>query len=305
MEIKYFTIEDNRNMERMLADYYRLKSEISHRDIVASSNIASEYQNVTNFLSKMRDALDFVKSSTAVAFDGADITPKVFSLMKDAYEYADSIVTLTGGFNKQLINLLEETRTEPLKLEIMPVDFYESASRAPLKNNIIKDAILQCCDGFELNDAMQNIKVSDVVRVVENAEKYMELYDIDKSNIAESTLRVFVSERDYGTAHVIANFYGEKTQEQEYSKDWSAQIVESSDGFVLNRDPLTPENMSYINSRVEKGNEIRDDNVPQETTIDPARAQGNVRLEEFSDIGTIEEDSGYIVKKKDEFMLDR
>ena len=43
------------------------------------------------------------------------------------------------------------------------------------KNNIIKDAILQCCDGFELNDAM-NIKVSDVVRVVENAEKYMELY---------------------------------------------------------------------------------------------------------------------------------
>ena len=56
MEIKYFTIEDNRNVERMLADYYRLKSEISHRDIVASSKIVSEYQNVTNFISKMRDS---------------------------------------------------------------------------------------------------------------------------------------------------------------------------------------------------------------------------------------------------------
>lgn len=75
----------------------------------------------------------------------------------------------------------------------------------------------------------------------------------------------------------------EKTKEQE-----PAEIVESSDGYVMAMSKMTPQNEKQLQSRIENGNEVIHHETARETTTDPAQVKPNVKLETAQNKGTQE-----------------
>lgn len=75
----------------------------------------------------------------------------------------------------------------------------------------------------------------------------------------------------------------EKVKEQE-----PAEIVESSDGYVMAMSKMTPQNEKQLQSRIENGNEVIHHETARETTTDPSQVKPNVKLETAQNKGTQE-----------------
>lgn len=369
-----FTFEDHRSIQQMLDDHERLRQEIDKRsleEIVLSNDygelsnsdrkIVEDYSESKFFLTATRKALDFTKSSTMeVLADSPDsnMDTKCATLFNSEKEYAEAMVTLTGGFNERMMKELEATRTEPFHSVFMQENEYNATVQAPLENRVVKAAIEK-----EMGDGniMQNRTVSDLVDVIVYTRDIEAEYYINNDNVIDDTLAAFFDENENGRLNTIDidryNEHLRKEQEQQRENEISAQqaaelyqsgyrstdeeriqkefmytatqaaalcimikayeenglnekaveqaekeikdkeipvqIVESSDGFVMNTDrEITAENVKDFNQKVENGNEVIHNEVPAETTIDTAEVRGKVKYEQNDDIGTVEKKQG-------------
>lgn len=369
-----FTFEDHRSIQQMLDDHERLRQEIDKRsleEIVLSNDygelsnsdrkIVEDYSESKFFLTATRKALDFTKSSTMeVLADSPDsnMDTKCATLFNSEKEYAEAMVTLTGGFNERMMKELEATRTEPFHSVFMQENEYNATVQAPLENRVVKAAIEK-----EMGDGniMQNRTVSDLVDVIVYTRDIEAEYYINNDNVIDDTLAAFFDENENGRLNTIDidryNEHLRKEQEQQRENEISAQqaaelyqsgyrstdeeriqkefmytatqaaalcimikayeenglnekaveqaekeikdkeipvqIVESSDGFVMNTDrEITVENVKDFNQKVENGNEVIHNEVPAETTIDTAEVRGKVKYEQNDDIGTVEKKQG-------------
>lgn len=369
-----FTFEDHRSIQQMLDDHERLRQEIDKRsleEIVLSNDygelsnsdrkIVEDYSESKFFLTATRKALDFTKSSTMeVLADSPDsnMDTKCATLFNSEKEYAEAMVTLTGGFNERMMKELEATRTEPFHSVFMQENEYNATVQAPLENRVVKAAIEK-----EMGDGniMQNRTVSDLVDVIVYTRDIEAEYYINNDNVIDDTLAAFFDENENGRLNTIDidryNEHLRKEQEQQRENEISAQqaaelyqsgyrstdeeriqkefmytatqaaalcimikayeenglnekaveqaekeikdkeipvqIVESSDGFVMNTDrEITAENVKDFNQKVENGNEVIHNEVPAETTIDTAEVKGKVKYEQNDDIGTVEKKQG-------------
>lgn len=369
-----FTFEDHRSIQQMLDDHERLRQEIDKRsleEIVLSNDygelsnsdrkIVEDYSESKFFLTATRKALDFTKSSTMeVLADSPDsnMDTKCATLFNSEKEYAEAMVTLTGGFNERMMKELEATRTEPFHSVFMQENEYNATVQAPLENRVVKAAIEK-----EMGDGniMQDRTVSDLVDVIVYTRDIEAEYYINNDNVIDDTLAAFFDENENGRLNTIDidryNEHLRKEQEQQRENEISAQqaaelyqsgyrstdeeriqkefmytatqaaalcimikayeenglnekaveqaekeikdkeipvqIVESSDGFVMNTDrEITAENVKDFNQKVENGNEVIHNEVPAETTIDTAEVRGKVKYEQNDDIGTVEKKQG-------------
>lgn len=369
-----FTFEDHRSIQQMLDDHERLRQEIDKRsleEIVLSNDygelsnsdrkIVEDYSESKFFLTATRKALDFTKSSTMeVLADSPDsnMDTKCATLFNSEKEYAEAMVTLTGGFNERMMKELEATRTEPFHSVFMQENEYNATVQAPLENRVVKAAIEK-----EMGDGniMQDRTVSDLVDVIVYTRDIEAEYYINNDNVIDDTLAAFFDENENGRLNTIDidryNEHLRKEQEQQRENEISAQqaaelyqsgyrstdeeriqkefmytatqaaalcimikayeenglnekaveqaekeikdkeipvqIVESSDGFVMNTDKeITSENIKDFNQKVENGNEVIHNEVPAETTIDTAEVRGKVKYEQNDDIGTVEKKQG-------------
>lgn len=235
-----FTFEDHRSIQQMLDDHERLRQEIDKRsleEIVLSNDygelsnsdrkIVEDYSESKFFLTATRKALDFTKSSTMeVLADSPDsnMDTKCATLFNSEKEYAEAMVTLTGGFNERMMKELEATRTEPFHSVFMQENEYNATVQAPLENRVVKAAIEK-----EMGDGniMQNRTVSDLVDVIVYTRDIEAEYYINNDNVIDDTLAAFFDENENGRLNTIDidryNEHLRKEQEQQRENEISAQ----------------------------------------------------------------------------------
>lgn len=235
-----FTFEDHRSIQQMLDDHERLRQEIDKRsleEIVLSNDygelsnsdrkIVEDYSESKFFLTATRKALDFTKSSTMeVLADSPDsnMDTKCATLFNSEKEYAEAMVTLTGGFNERMMKELEATRTEPFHSVFMQENEYNATVQAPLENRVVKAAIEK-----EMGDGniMQDRTVSDLVDVIVYTRDIEAEYYINNDNVIDDTLAAFFDENENGRLNTIDidryNEHLRKEQEQQRENEISAQ----------------------------------------------------------------------------------
>ena len=364
--------EESKNVQILLRDYENQKREIEKMDFrnltEKENEVLAKYSDTKDFFVEIRNALDFTKSSTLVSLND-DVEKGTSSvchtLMKDKEEYVETMVTLSGGFNKDLLKAVEGTRTGKIEPEMMGIAEYNATVKSALNNKNLSDYANAFIAEKKGDDGEINISVSDLMQSIDKTKEYREQYKIQDENVIGETLRVFIKERDEGRANVIFDepsvLYNEvwremqaQLQEQEqqektlvsidkakelYEEGYRSEnekllvkneglspveavavcvvlkkfeeygvnekaselakeeledklpdveIVESSDGFVMNTSPVNSTNEKTFNEKVERGNEVIHNEVPQETTVDVSMAKGKVKLEEANDLGTKE-----------------
>jgi hypothetical protein len=70
--------------------------------------------------------------------------------------------------------------------------------------------------------------------------------------------------------------------------DKDMEVVESNDGYVMNRSELSASNENQLSEKVQNGNEVIHNEPSRETTSDPARVTPNRKLETVQEKGTKE-----------------
>lgn len=304
---------DNRSIEQLLDDYERQKQEIQSRSLdeisteedlsllpAEDQKLLSDYDADKELLRETLKALDFTKSSTVqllymdsrdgVYKEGCDEL-RVSSLMDSKSDYAKAVVTLTGGFDKRMMDVLEAQRTEPYHSETMSLNEYRATVNAPLADADIKSAIAEEIGG---GNVMKDKTVADLADEIKLAKELREQHNIRDENIIDDTASAVLSAEENGTLHVLSVRYYDNTAEQEKEP---VEIVESNDGYVMNTsEKITAENNKELSDihNVENVNEVRHE--PKETTNSGADVRANVKLESARDIGTKEQaeiDAGY------------
>lgn len=245
-----FTIEDQRSIQEMLDEHERLRQEIDKRsleEIVLSKDyedyfdyykdyselsendkaLVDDYSESKYFLSATRKALDFTKSSTMeVGVDSPNSNLpdiKCVSLFNNEQEYAEAIVTLTGGFDKRMMNELEATRTEPFHSVFMQKNEYDATVKAPLSNRVIEAAIKKEIGN---TNVMQERTVSDIVDMIDYTKDLEEEYYINNENVIDETLSAVFEKNEAEKINVIDFEKYEKQAQQEQYEISAQQAAE-------------------------------------------------------------------------------
>jgi hypothetical protein len=130
---------------------------------------------------------------------------------------------------------------------------------------------------------------------------------IGLNNLAENySERVFAIKRDLGSFDfgTYAREFGhtdltikelteiiEEVKENgriQSKEDKDMEVVESNDGYVMNRSEVSAANESKLSEKVQRGNEVVHNEAPRETTSDPAKVTPNRKLEAVQEKGTKE-----------------
>lgn len=199
-----FTKNDRRSMRAMLNDFNRLDDRFRGKGYdweqvkdnygglaPDEQEFIKEYSRYMAFFDDMRDALEFTRASTAVqcTFDENGITRTVCgSLMANVDEYAYNTVTLTGGFNEEIEELLEWSQTDVHPIEVMPFEAYMDRIRTPLSLISVNLAINKCTGDKDMMDA---VTVSEIVKVADCLLRQCRMLDISRNDIIDDTIRAF------------------------------------------------------------------------------------------------------------------
>lgn len=199
-----FTKNDSRSMRAMLDDFNRLDDRFREKGYdweqvkdnyggfaTDEQEFIKEYSRYMAFFDDMRDALDFVKTSTAVQKKYDETGEPCYvcgSLMANVDEYAYNLVTLTGGLNDEIDDLLEWTRTYVRPIEGMTYEAYTDRIKAPLSQISVNLAINKCTGDKDMMDA---VTVSEIVKAVDCIMRQCGLLGISRDDLVNDTLRAF------------------------------------------------------------------------------------------------------------------
>lgn len=202
---------DRRSIKKMLTDYEALRQRaeaicatlITPADFRRLSDentiLLTRYLEYKDFFKEVRDALDFVKSSTMARLTD-DMTFRIGSLLASTEAYAHAMVLLSGGFDKRLEQALEATRKTAFSSEWMSYEEYESTVRTPLECDAIKQVIQKELQG---GDVAEQKTIADMHVVIREIKELRKRYHIKEENIIDSTLSVFFAEDDAGRTQTL------------------------------------------------------------------------------------------------------
>lgn len=281
-------VDMNLSIPELLDDYERNEHRIKEITFYGVSEneieILSDYDNERQLLIEAGKSLEFVVASTPVIVDYNSTV--IESLMSRA-DCLCALRTLTNDFDRTFVIALY-CATDMEKQ-------YEREQTILNKLDLLLDT-----PGFkELTTSFmvtEPITVVDLKSTTENIKALMSEYQIDETAIMDSTL-LFAAEK-----HAKQELYKivERTSRSyEENKDQEALvIVESNDGYVMatNASPelfnSNPELERRYSEQVTNGNEIVHNEAPRQTTIDMSKVGGNIKYEQYDDIGTVEKENG-------------
>lgn len=248
-----FTKDDSRSLREMLDEYDRLDERFQKsgydweqvRDNYSGlapeeQQFIKEYSRYMDFFDDMRDALDFTKTSTFVQqkFDEkVGLRTEIDSLMANVDDYAYIMVTLTGGFNDGIEDLLEWTRTKIRPLKYMTFEAYTEKIKMPLSCISVNLAIAKCMGN---KDAMDTVTVSQVVKVVAYLLRQCMMLDISRDDIINDTVRAFRKADEEGRLTV---FPGDEEYDWEEDDEEPDVITHTFEGHIT---PISKEDIAAV-----------------------------------------------------------
>jgi hypothetical protein len=262
---------------------------LSEEDIAILIDCASEHK----LLCRAMQSLELVNSAIAVVYEATgETTVETLMEQKQALE---NLRCLTNGMDKKFVYSLYS--------ENLPRTFSSDGIEQQQRKAVaIQDKIDLLMDfspfrdiSTEYGQSVQTVTVADMEKAIVAAEALMEQYNIPKDNIANSTLQVVSEKYQKKELYVFQDVTSLEEEHTNPADD--LVIVESNDGYVMatNASPeLFAQNPSLERDYSERvrGNEVVHNEAPKETTIDMAKVGGNVKYEQYDDIGTIEKEKG-------------
>lgn len=281
-------VDMNLSIPELLDDYERNEHRIKEITFYGVSEneieILSDYDNERQLLIETGKSLEFVVASTPVIVDYNSTV--IESLMSRADCFC-ALRTLTNDFDRTFVIALY--RATDMEKQ------YEREQTILNKLDLLLDT-----PGFkELTTSFmvtEPITVVDLKSTTENIKALMSEYQIDETAIMDSTL-LFVAEKHakqelYKIVETTSRSYEENKDQEDLV------IVESNDGYVMatNASPElfnnNPELERRYSEQVTNGNEIVHNEAPRQTTIDTSIVGGNIKYEQYDDIGTVEKENG-------------
>lgn len=285
-------LENIRRNEREL-----MKSDDSSiSDVQSETTVEGAYDY--QLLCKTANSLEFLVTAVPAIYDNATGQTTVQSLMEQK-ETLECLRCLSNDMDKQFIQTLYcENFPVTASATLTEVNSrQEIATAVQDKLDLLMDiAPFAKAYAEHCQEAASPVTIADLEQSVNTTEALMAQYDIQETNITNKTMQVVGEKYQHKELYVIED---RATREEEIAKEAdNLVIVESNDGYVMatNASPeLFRENPSLereFSARVQNGNEIIHNEAPKETTIDFSKVGGNVRYEQFDDIGTVEKEQG-------------
>ena len=281
-------VDMNLSIPELLDDYERNEHRIKEFTFDGVSEneieILSDYDNERQLLIETGKSLEFIVASTPVIVDYNSTV--IESLMSRA-DCLCALRTLTNDFDITFVIALY--RATDMKNQ------YEREQTILNKLDLLLDT-----PGFkELMTAFtatEPITAVDLKSTTENIKALMSEYQIDETAIMDSTLIVAAEKHAKRELYKIVETTSRSYEENKDQED--LVIVESNDGYVMatNASPelfnSNPELERRYSEQVTNGNEIVHNEAPRQTTIDMSKVGGNIKYEQYDDIGTVEKENG-------------
>lgn len=143
----------------------------------------------------------------------------------------------------------------------------------------------------EQNDVITVGQIRKAIETVDMIKAELDLpldTKIDRIDMAT----VFSKKMNEGFTEEYGVFEEIIKKELEEIKKNNLQVVESNDGYVMNTSELDNVSAKELSEKVTANGEVADIVVPKETTVDVTRVGGNVKYEQYDDIGSLDKESG-------------
>ena len=267
MENNYI-LQNEITVQEMIDRYKQRERQIESMQI--SENMAledmtamMEYCEAKQFLTKAGDALEFV-SASAISIDGNTVR----IIDKDTYE--SSLAVLSANNDRQYMNLVYSADLSAMEAE----DRLFRGEKVQLTIETVNP------NGLIVSDIATVAMLKNEVARMHEVMHELGIYKDERMGIRDQTLDVVFSEYE------------------EIKSRQSLEIVESNDGYVMATN-ATPELLknnagleAEFNERVSADNEVIHYEAPRETTVDMSKVGGNVKYEQYDDIGSVEKRRG-------------
>lgn len=301
-------MEKNMTLPELLEDYRQNERKIIETEPSDfDTSIAVECARERQLLYKAANALEFATAAAPVVYHNAtgETTVETLMEMKQALE---NLRCLTNNMDNQFVKALYcENFSRTVSRETFDVQQKKAVSVLD-KLELLMD-ITPFQQAYLMNAQNASpISVADLEMAVNTSEALMSQYHITETDITARTMQVVADKYQRNELYV----FQETTtrDEQQALPDVGLEIVESNDGYVMatNASPeLIAQNPSLereLSERV-RGNEVVHNEAPKETTIDMAKVGGNVKFEQYDDIGSLEKEKGVPTYEEKTEMAER
>lgn len=307
-----------KNMQDFMNAYERQQKIIEGMDMSNLSEsdreMLAEHAEMKDYLNDVRVTLDFVKSSTMVTLsqDENQIdTLQCRSLLDNAHQYAYLTAALTNNFDERFMKAVEATREGHIKSnDLMTSQEYLKTVAAPLNMSNIRQELDTIQETIDANGG--SVTREELEKAMKESKEVARKNGIeinDKDDIIFATLTVAMEKDMYEQNNVIGkenlmadrdltaekNKDAEKTEkdaekaDKEDDKNSKVEVVVSNDGYAMATSEIKNEAQRQdLNSKVNTATqEMRQTDIV-ETTNDPSRVGGNVKLETVNELGSRE-----------------
>lgn len=285
----------NMTLNEMIEDYYENKHKVMETDLASGDNsVAMDYNYELQLLHRAANALEFAAASIPVIYNDETSETKVETLMEQK-QALEKLRCLSNNMDSSFIysmyceNNLRNTSSETMSIQQKKATAIQDKLDLMMDIASFKTAYANCAS------AALPVSVAELEQAINDAEALMVQYNITEDDISGRTTQVVADKYQKKELYVFQDINSYEEEQQLTSND--LEIVESNDGYVMatNASPeLFAQNPSLerdFSERV-RGNEIVHSEPPRETTIDMAKVGGNVKYEQYDDIGTVEKQQG-------------
>lgn len=289
-------LADYRKNERLLQEMSFDTAELSKQDMTVLTNYIAEKQMLTQTAQSLDAFASMVTVNYGVSKTITSIVPRM--------EHIQIMKALTNNLDMRFVDTLY---LECLHLTPTTYTAKECEKTRAFTKRVVNDLM----EDYGYNDAYANmlnaeqmmiamqpnsglsvdVTIATLMKTNDKVLNLIEKEGIDITNLFDSAQAVIEKHERENSINTIAEHDVIKEQPE-------LVIVESNDGYVLatNASPellrAYPKLDREFNERVHNEDEIVHNEAPAQTTIDMAEVGGNVKYEQFDDIGSVEKGQG-------------
>lgn len=257
------------------------------------AEIAVECAHEHQLITRAANSLEFLTAAVPVVYHNATGQTSIEALMEQK-EALECLRCLSNNMDKEFVHSLY---CENYPMTSTAADIggrQEKAIEVQDKLDLLMDipAFQVAYQSYQESAAPT---IAELEQTLETTEALMAQYYITETDITNRTIQVVAEKYQSKELYV---FEDKSTREEQEKAADNLVVVESNDGYVMatNASPeLFKENPSLereFSERVQNGNEIIHNEAPKETSIDFSKVGGNIKYEQYDDIGTVEKGQG-------------
>lgn len=288
-------MKNNMTLPELFEDYRKNERNIIETEASdIDTTIAVDYAQERHLLYKAAVALEFTTAAAPVVYRSATDETTVETLMEQK-QALENLRCLTNNMDRQFVKeLYSENFSRTITRDAFDAQQKKAISVLDKLELLMDISPFQQAYLMNAQDAPP-VSVADLEMAVNTSESLMSQYHITETDITTQTMQLVADKYQRNELYVFQE--ATTRDEQQALPDVGLEIVESNDGYVMatNASPeLIAQHPSIEREFSERvhGVEVVHNEAPRETTIDMSRVGGNVKYEQYDDIGTIEKANG-------------